>query len=269
MRIVTVIIMLIIRVVYAQDTTFFAKNKKVNTLDSCERYRVVKWDTARQLYSAKYYSYKSPLSIVESEKTYIDKGLTKLEGESKSYFPDGRIASKANYVNGETHGYSVSYYNNGNIFWEVSYLYGMRDGSFRMYYPNGNIKRDENYSANKWINGKMYDSTGIEIPYCGEFEQQPQYPGGVQAFYKQLSKNIKFPKSLAKDRKFKGGKVFTTFIVDSDGSIKDVEIIKGLHPDCDEEALRVILSMPKWIPGFQDCKPVRVKYNVPISFLIE
>ena len=82
-----------------------------------------------------------------------------------------------------------------------------------------------------------------------------------------LGKNIKYP--AAASRANVSGKVFLTFVVNTDGSIQDVSVLKGLGFGCDEEALRVVRGMPKWKPGKQSGRNVRVKYNLPVSFVLE
>jgi len=98
-------------------------------------------------------------------------------------------------------------------------------------------------------------------------EQNPEFPGGISEMYKFLGKNIKYP-SVA-SRANVSGKVFLTFVVNTDGSIQNVGVLKGLGFGCDEEATRVVKTMPKWKPGKQSGRPVRVKYNLPINFQLE
>ncbi len=98
-------------------------------------------------------------------------------------------------------------------------------------------------------------------------EQQPEFPGGVGEMYKFLSKNIKYPSAAS--RANVSGKVYLTFVVNTDGSIQDVSVLKGLGFGCDEEAVRVVKTMPKWRAGKQSGRPVRVKFNLPISFQLE
>lgn len=98
-------------------------------------------------------------------------------------------------------------------------------------------------------------------------EQQPEFPGGAGALLGYLGKNIKYP--AAASRANVSGRVFMTFVVNTDGSIQDVQVLKGLGFGCDEEAVRVVKSMPKWKPGKQSGRPVRVKYNLPVSFVLE
>lgn len=98
-------------------------------------------------------------------------------------------------------------------------------------------------------------------------EQQPEFPGGTSEMYKYLSKNIKYPSAAS--RANVSGRVFMSFVVNTDGSIQDVSVLKGLGFGCDEEAIRVVKAMPKWKPGKQSGRAVRVKYNLPINFQLE
>lgn len=95
-------------------------------------------------------------------------------------------------------------------------------------------------------------------------EQMPEYPGGMQALFEYLSQNLKYPED-AKQQKIEG-RVIAIFVVETDGSISNVEVVKPVFPSLDAEAVRVLSGMPKWKPGMQSGKVVRVKYTVPINF---
>lgn len=95
-------------------------------------------------------------------------------------------------------------------------------------------------------------------------EQMPEYPGGIQALFEYLQQNVKYPED-AKKQKIEG-RVIATFVVETDGSINNVEVVKPAFPSLDAEAVRVLSAMPKWKPGMQSGKAVRVKYTVPINF---
>lgn len=92
----------------------------------------------------------------------------------------------------------------------------------------------------------------------------PQFPGGNQALQAYMKKNIKYPRE-AQDGGIKGT-VLMGFVVERDGSISDVKVLKSVHPLLDAEAERFVKQMPKWQPGIQKGKPVRVKYQMPIRF---
>jgi TonB family protein len=98
-------------------------------------------------------------------------------------------------------------------------------------------------------------------------EVMPEYPGGVNEMMKFLAENIKYP-TVAKENGV-SGKVYVSFIVEKDGLISDITILRGIGAGCDEEAIRVIKMMPKWKPGTQRGQAVRVQYNVPIKFTLD
>ena len=95
-------------------------------------------------------------------------------------------------------------------------------------------------------------------------EQMPEFPGGTAKMLTFISENIKYPQSAME----KGieGKCFIQFVIDVDGSVTNVELMRGFDEECDAEALRVINLMPKWKPGKKDGKPVRVIYTIPVAF---
>ena len=92
----------------------------------------------------------------------------------------------------------------------------------------------------------------------------PQYTGGEEAMMKYVAENIKYPQA-AKDKNI-GGRVFVSFVIEKDGSVNEVKVMRGIGGGCDEEAVRVIKGMPKWKPGIQKGKPVRVSYMMPLNF---
>ena len=98
-------------------------------------------------------------------------------------------------------------------------------------------------------------------------EEQPRYPGGAQERIKFLQNNIKYPVE-ARELGIQG-RVFLTFVVEVDGSITDVRVLRGIGGGCDMEAVRVVKSMPRWIPGKQRGIPVRVQFNLPIKFTLQ
>ena len=95
-------------------------------------------------------------------------------------------------------------------------------------------------------------------------EVMPQFPGGQIAMLQYIMKNIKYPEQAMKEGI--QGRVAVRFIVEKDGSISDVKPILSVHPLLNKEAVRVVKSMPKWTPGKQNGKPVRVRFNLPVMF---
>lgn len=95
-------------------------------------------------------------------------------------------------------------------------------------------------------------------------EQQPQFPGGMGALNQWLGSNIKYP-AMAAENGIEG-RVIVQFVVERDGSVSGVHVVRGVDSSLDKEATRVVAQMPKWIPGKQNGSAVRVKYTVPVTF---
>ena len=98
-------------------------------------------------------------------------------------------------------------------------------------------------------------------------EEKPSFEGGIEAFYRYVSKNLKYPNTAK--RIGVEGKVFLSFVIDKDGSITQVEVLKGIGGDCDEEAVRVLENAPRWNPGKQRGKAVKVRMQLPIVFALQ
>ena len=98
-------------------------------------------------------------------------------------------------------------------------------------------------------------------------EEMPSYPGGDAKMYEYLGKNIKYPQ-IARESSIQG-RVFVNFVVEPDGSVSNVKVLRGIGGGCDEEAMRVVKTMPKWKPGKQRGKAVRVSYTLPVVFKLQ
>ena len=97
-------------------------------------------------------------------------------------------------------------------------------------------------------------------------EKMPEYPGGQDAMYKYLGK-VEYPE-VAKDQDIQG-KVYARFVVGKDGTVGNIDIIRGLHPSLDSAVVNHLKGMPKWEPGTQRGKPVRVSFTLPINFTLK
>jgi len=106
---------------------------------------------------------------------------------------------------------------------------------------------------------KVYDFLSIE--------KQPEYPGGMKNFYDYLAKSIKYPEDAQENNV--QGKVHLSFTVEKNGKLTDIKIVKGISESTNQEALRVLDESPNWLPGIQNGKPVRVKYNLSINFTLD
>lgn len=111
------------------------------------------------------------------------------------------------------------------------------------------------------------DKPEVENKIFEVVEQMPSFPGGPSALMQYLSENIKYP-VVAQENGVQG-RVVVSFVVERDGSITDVNVVRSVDPSLDREATRVVKAMPKWLPGKQNGQAVRVKYNVPVSFRLQ
>ena len=97
-------------------------------------------------------------------------------------------------------------------------------------------------------------------------EQSPEFPGGEDALIRWLGTHVQYP-TAAKEKGVEGA-IFVTFVVETDGSISNVKVLRDIGGGCGQEAVRVVMLMPKWKPGKQAGKVVRVQFNLPIYFVL-
>lgn len=135
--------------------------------------------------------------------------------------------------------------------------------------PEDNVDDPVIYTEDKY-NVKPKDEENIddEIILISVLEELPSFTGGDNAYFQFLSENIKYPK-LAKESNI-SGTVYVSFVVEKNGSISNVKLVKGIGGGCDEVAIETIKKMPNWNPGKQRLRPVRVELVMPVKFsLIE
>ena len=127
---------------------------------------------------------------------------------------------------------------------------------------NGEVLKAKEVIATEPVKPKEEENKVFDV-----VEQMPSFPGGNSALMQYLSKNIKYP-VVAEENGIQG-RVICTFVVERDGRVTDVRVVKSVDPSLDKEAVRVIKSMPKWIPGKQNGSAVRVKYTLPVTFRLQ
>lgn len=126
---------------------------------------------------------------------------------------------------------------------------------------------DANTEIIEWTPPTVEEETIEEEEIFEIVEQEPSYPGGDAARMKFLNENIKYPQ-MARETGIQGT-VYVGFVVERDGSVTQVKILRGIGGGCDEEAMRVTKMMPKWNPGQQRGRSVRVSYRMPIKFTLQ
>ncbi|HEY5393424.1 MAG TPA: TonB family protein [Hanamia sp.] len=115
-------------------------------------------------------------------------------------------------------------------------------------------------------NSEVKQVTDEDLHIFTSVEQVPEFQGGLDAFGRFLGKNIRYP-AVARENGTQG-RVIISFVCERDGSLTDIKVARGIGDGCDQEAVRVMTASPKWQPGIQNGRPVRVAYSVPISFTI-
>lgn len=236
--------------------------------------------------------------------TYIDDSLKVKDGEFKFYFENGNVESEGKFVNnnyvgiwkwffdnsnlrltgeynqdGKKNGYWKAWYVNGNVDYEGNYLENKKVGEFKWYYNNGKVSSTEFYEDMvriiHWdVNGNKENEFIKEIESKEEntsdilnyyaIEQKPEFPGGEAGLLQFIAANTIYP--LKAKKKSITGRVFVGFIIDKAGDVTDIKILRSIHPLLDQAALDVIRKLPKWTPGKDHNRPVKVSYQIPLKF---
>ena len=198
--------------------------------------------------------------LVNYKGVVVDKDGKAVEGAEFFIDGDHRLPQGQSYVTGKNGSFSFKAFENAKmiVIWK-------KDG--KMMGVPVTVNKEDNSNMKiimnrKWQNPPAHDP---DNPVFEVVEVMPEFPdGGMPGLMNFLSNNIKYPVNAQK--RGVQGRVSVQFIVNADGSISDVGIIRAVDPDLDGEAVRVISTMPKWKPGTQRGKPVRVKYTVPVMF---
>ena len=128
--------------------------------------------------------------------------------------------------------------------------------------PSDSIAKDSSVVRSDTDEDLQGEAIDEDLDVFMVVEEMPEFPGGMDGLISYLQENIHYPQNDI----CVVGRVFVNFIIEKDGSVTNVKTLRGLHPLFDEEAVRVVSNMPKWKPGKQRGKPVRVSYNLPIGF---
>nr|WP_315150897.1 energy transducer TonB [uncultured Flavobacterium sp.] len=275
---------------------------KETTEGNHKYYRIIEsYDSQKELYKIKDYYNSGVLKMEGHSKT---QDFLSSEGEFVFYYENGNKKNIANYIKNRLIGKNEEWYENGTKKSECEYfeskkgftnnckLYqywnpegkqtvidgngyyeeidenhsdsgtiknGFKEGIWKGKY-NKNCKYIETYKEGEIVSGVSTDENNKEYEY-NELESKPEPKGGIQNFYKYIGKNFKIYKE---DENVKGT-IITTFIVDKDGQITEPKTVRSVKSTLDYEAINVISSYKKWIPGKQRGQYVRVMYSIPIT----
>ena len=130
-----------------------------------------------------------------------------------------------------------------------------------------NAEVEQNEVIEEYVAPEVVEDDVVEQEIFKIVEEMPSFPGGEQKLMEFVGKNIKYPQ-IARETGIQG-RVFVNFVVEPDGSVSNVTVLRGIGGGCDEEAMRVVKNMPKWKPGKQRGKAVRVQYMLPVNFRLQ
>lgn len=264
----SILLFLFIANVYAQDTIYLKgiDDTKPTSKEKAFYYKVYNHNV-------------KPLEVI----TYDIKGIKIVkehfssikplirDGEYETYFNNGSIDTKGIFKNGLMSGVWLIYNKELNyIEQKINFIANLREDSAFIFNQYGKILQANVYKHNEIVSTVFLPSTKKIIDTAGVLnsaEVMPEFPGGTQALMSFLQRNIKYPPEA--NEKGLEGKVIVRFIIDVNGEVANANIIKdGVGGGCGNEALRVINMLPKWIPGKQDGKPVKVYFFLPVTFNI-
>ncbi len=240
------------------DTVYFDSYYKRTKNPAEARLYSVRQKVSDTLWSVHRYYVRS--GNLEMTGHYTDLDSFVKQGEFIYYDTLGGISSKGSFVNDKKHGEWSDYYFGGKQLHYLEYYEYGEDRNFYSYYESGKLKREVIYDGKKVVTKKKFAEDGGELTYTPN-DVMPEADYNVANY---LSKNVSYPKKCIKQEI--SGRVIVKFVVDENGKIGTVSIVKSVHPLIDEEAMRVVLSMPDWKPGLSDDKPVKVYYSLPIKF---
>lgn len=129
------------------------------------------------------------------------------------------------------------------------------------------VEVDQDTEIEVYVPPVMEEEEVVEAEIFTVVESMPEFPGGPAKMMEYIAKNIKYP-AMARESGIQG-RVFVNFVVEPDGSVSNVKVLRGIGGGCDEEAVRVVESMPTWTPGRQRGKAVRVSFNLPVRFTLQ
>lgn len=249
----------------ATDTTYFDIARQKTDKEHANSYRVSErvgnhyWVTDH---------YKNGVLKMSGEYSSLDPELK--DGVFTYYSLTGQPEIECTYQNdkleGEYRSYKTTYNMGSDSVWlwrTKNYRDGKLDGSFVTYDQAKRVRRQDLYRADKLVEGSCFDEHGEKIAYYPP-DEMPQFQGGEYGLARFLQTNIVYPteaRSLGIE-----GKVYLNFIVDEYGNVGNVRVIRGVEEHLDAESIRIVKKMPRWTPGTEEGKPVKVSFNLPIQY---
>jgi periplasmic protein TonB len=231
---------------YSQDTTFYDINdKKVESLSLARYYSISSTDSinlnrkvVRDFYLSGRIKTEKHITTILGTKENTDDNLN-IDGKYREWYENGQLRKEVDYTNGKINKQACTYW------------------------KDGQLKTQSIYKNGKFKSSKNFDSTGKEVEFA-VFDESPEFPGGEKALSEFISKNLQYPIDMQKSGI--QGRVIVRFAVAKDGNVTDISIMKTSNIGFNDEAQRVVKSLPKWKAGIQNEEPVKVYFSAPIIF---
>lgn len=219
-------------------------------------------DQKLEIRKGPYAFYENGILIQEGD---YDKGYRL--GEWKTYFPNKQLMLKENYSWDKLNGAYQSFWDNGQLQSEGVYVNNKKAGIWKGFYRDGKLAIRERYNELGAPEEGIYlDQERKRLPVL-QFVEMPSYPGGMAAFQAYIKKELKYP-SYALKNKIQGT-VKVSFVVNTDGTISEIEVLKGADVDLGAEAVRLIKASGKWVPGKELGEITSIRQVVPIKFSLD
>ena len=188
-------------------------------------------------------------------------------GDAASWYADGNVQAeeKMDTIGAGT-GIYIGYFENEKVSAKGRYSLGMKaNGKWNYYRENGQKSADIVFNMDSIVSAKCYNEEGIEQSACDIKSRAPEFPGGIDALHKYIEKNTYWPSQFQFKEDAKAV-VVVDFTVDTDGSVKNVSVEQGFHPEFDKIAVIAIKTMPKWKPAMQFNRKVPYSYRQAVFF---
>lgn len=208
-------------------------------------------------------------SVLVSHREYSNVGSgndeRELNGLTTYWYANGQKREQTNYVLGMRHGSHQEWYESGGLRYSMNYYKSELHGALLGYYENGRLRRQDSYLKNSLIEGVLLSENGEKLPHVPYLEM-PEFLGGEGKMLAYLGKNMRYPAEA--QRNGISGLVVMEFTVNKDGTRQDIEILKSAGSHLDREAIRVLQSMPSWVPGKREGVVEPMQYILPVRFSI-
>lgn len=284
------VVMIVTQLLYGQDTirAFFDKNWEKTTEENAMYYRkAFEGKAGRWIAKDFYMSGKiqmigqfqtRKLKVREADFTfYYENGQVEMEGiyvdgnkeaDWPKWYSDGTLWQERNYEEGKLHGEYKEFYKSGKLQGEGIYKHGKFDQDWKWYFENGQQSSFEQYENTELKAVTFWNEDGNEETGDLTIIKKPMFVGGIDKLHEYVITNFGkrvSNRTLKKDKN--KGKIVIQFVVNTDGSISNIVVLRGINKKMDAIGVEVIQSMPKWNVGKRHNIPIRCRYTYPIRIL--